>query len=259
MEKQIKAEDGHSCNGILIGMILGDSYLYKSSPTANTGITTAHSIDHEDYLQWKKECLGNYFPLGNWRKRILPERGNWKQREIVTWRPGVNKRLNYLYQDFYLDREKIVKKSVLNRLTPLGLAIWYMDDGNLDIGTTESGYKHFHGISLATNAFDNKSRDVIIKWFNEILGMTFKSTKKGAIFSDGPSGWRFLSIVKPYGNLISSMKYKVSPEDRVDVSKSRIYSRLPQGVLDRLEGKDNSTPSQGYVNQVFPQCVMALK
>jgi len=79
----------------------------------------------------------------------------------VQWTTPVDKRLNYHHQDFYVDGKKIVKRSVLNRLTVLGLALWFLDDGSI-----KRNEDKFEGVRLHTNGFDKRSLDIIINWFS---------------------------------------------------------------------------------------------
>jgi len=54
------ARNGHSANGAIIGMVLGDSYLHRSSLTANTNMQTEHGDKYLDYLEFKKNYLNAY-------------------------------------------------------------------------------------------------------------------------------------------------------------------------------------------------------
>jgi recombination protein RecA len=257
LENLFPAQNGHQVNGAIIGMVLGDSSLSRQYKNSDTILQTGHSIDHSDYLEWKKRFVDSYFQGGTVRERLhRGDGGKWKDRMAVHWWTKATKRLNYLQSDFYPRGKKIVKRSILNRLTPLGLAIWFMDDGYIYTDVTPRGTKVFKGIAICTNGFDDESRSRIIQWFDDSLGFHFTKDVRGVIHSDAPSGWRFLSIVAPFVNSIDSMRYKASFLDRVDLERSIAFQSTPDFVKGRLLGQDTSRPVQGYVWQVFPKSAL---
>lgn len=252
--KQLIAGSGHEANGALIGMLLGDSSMNKA---ANAVLLTGHALRHRDYLDFKFKFLEPYLG-GTIRERLHKGDGDkWKDRMAVHWWTKALKRLNHHYNDFYPNGKKIVKKSVLNRLTPLGLAFWFMDDGYVYTDITPNETKVFKGIALCTNCYDAKSIQTIRDWFKTQLNMDFTVDSRNVIHSTAESGWRFLAIVKPFVELIESMRYKVDLSNRVDFDKSRSYAKLPQWALDRLNGTDSSTPYRGFVWQLFPKRIAA--
>lgn len=245
MRENLVAHTGHECNGIIIGMVLGDSFL--SRPYGNTRIQTSHKESSRDYLEWKRQLLQNYLD-GDIRQVSFKSFG--KDQSRLDWFSHRAKFLNYHHQDFYIQKKKIVKKSVLNRLTPLGLAIWYMDDGSLR--STSDTYPR---IELATMGFDKQSLQVIVDWFAEQLGFDMRIWANGSINPEAESAWRLLALVKPYVDLVESMKYKADIS-RIDTSRSDSYQELPDKLKARLQGLDVSTPIKGRVWQVFSKSAM---
>jgi hypothetical protein len=251
MEKQLIALNGHECNGAIIGMTLGDSHLRRSSPTANTSMQTKHEIDCRDYLEWKRHFFSPYFS-----GEIKPEfqkgdGGKWKDRWSVRWHTECSKRLNYHHQDFYPHGKKIIKKSVLNRLSPLGLALLYGDDGCLHVA---DGY--FKALDIYTDGFDSQSVGIIVDWFKEVLGFSFvRDSKRDYISSDTASGLRFLAIVKPFIDQIPSLRHK-SDITRFGLQSSIAFKALPINIQNRLLGRDVSILPRGYVWQHFSKSAL---
>jgi hypothetical protein len=248
MEKQY-AQSGQEFNGAFIGAILGDGSLSNSK---NPAFLMGHKLDHQEYLIWKKDFFAPYLGEGTLRQRLHRGGGAKDRWAVHWWTKGLSK-LRYHRQDFYPNGKKIVKRSVLNRLSPLGLAIWFADDGYVYHDITPNGTRVFKGIVICTNNFDDQSIETIRNWFRDQMGMNFSKDKRNAIHSDAPSGWRFLSIVKPYLDRIYCMHYKVNYVDRIDTEKSRTFQQLPEHILDRLRGIDHSTPVRGFLWQIFPK------
>lgn len=104
---------------ILLGSLLGDGSIHKKENN-NAYFYEQHCLEQSDYLKWKESILSKKFHTryansnsgytGN--KSIRLETGN--SFDLNKW---VNFRKN-------IDLEKLYK------LSPLGLAVWFMDDGS---------------------------------------------------------------------------------------------------------------------------------
>mgnify|MGYP001560882335 FL=1 len=103
---------------ILLGTLLGDGFL-ENRGTANSRLQIRHSIKQKEYVDWLYKELANLTlsiprEIGNayfFRSKSLPLFTTWRKR-------------------FYLNGFKIVPKDIF--LSPLSLAIWFMDDGYCD-------------------------------------------------------------------------------------------------------------------------------
>jgi microcystin-dependent protein len=106
-----------------------------------------------------------------------------------------------------------VRKEVLRELGPIGLAYWYMDDGNLQVdvrSATPTVRAQIH-----TEGFDEDELQLIIEWFNSSYGINAipynrPNTKGRFIRFDYKSTIKFLEMIAPY--IHPSMKYKL-PEN----------------------------------------------
>jgi hypothetical protein len=75
---------------------------------------------------------------------------------------------NYIYDLFYKNKVKIVPKDIGNYLTPLALAIWFMDDGS----------KHSAGVLLHTNLFSKEEVELLQKVLLSKYGLITTLTTK---------------------------------------------------------------------------------
>lgn len=109
----------------------------------------------------------------------------WTRQYFRSWR-----------NSFYVDKLKIFPKDLINRITPLAIAIWYMDDGC---------YQKFD-CTLSTESFDLESRTQLIKVLKS-FGIEAINRGKGKLRIRSSSTDKFFELIRPY--MHSSMLYKL--------------------------------------------------
>ena len=182
---------------ILIGSLLGDAYI-----TARGQIQFEQSVHQKEYLFWKHQELSsisyrNVSMVKRFDKRYQHENISyrfWTRQFFVSWR-----------KKFYLKNEKIIPKGI--RLTPLSLAIWYMDDGCFSDDKC----------IIATDGFSQTDILFLQKLFVERFNIKNSVKNKSKLLIRKESIRSFFSIISPY--IIPSMLYKIS--DPVTTSRKR--------------------------------------
>ncbi len=122
------------CKEIVLGSLLGDGSLKIQKPYKNARFSFRHSVQQQDYFFWKVEQL----------KEISGEKCWWKQMpngyggEMLRYQSLALEQLTELYQLTHKQNRFIIKRKWLNQLTPLALAVWWLDDGSL-IGNGKRG------------------------------------------------------------------------------------------------------------------------
>ena len=86
---------------------------------------------------------------------------------------------------------------MLYKLTGLGIATWYMDDGS-------NGH---YGYIFCTNGFSKDDVQLIQKFFKEKFDINTTIRKDNVIYIKADSKQKFKNLVSPY--IIESMKYKL--------------------------------------------------
>lgn len=106
-----------------------------------------------------------------------------------------------LYNTLYPNGVKTVTKDWLSKITPRGLAFWFMNDG------TNAG-------TIAINSFTKSEGELIVNWFLEKWGIKCtlqKSTNNGhlqhLLYIRRESRPIFYNLIEPY--VIPSMLYKI--------------------------------------------------
>lgn len=113
---------------ILSGTVLGDGYLQKTGEK-NARIRLEHGGKQKDYLLWKVKELSLLFQgEPKYLERIHPV----SKKRYSYWRHQSRSipYLGELRKVFYsADGKKRIPENLGKYLTPLALAVWYMDDG----------------------------------------------------------------------------------------------------------------------------------
>jgi len=194
----------------LLGAILGDGHLNKNSLSAR--YLGSHSLKQIDYLIWKMKLL--YPILGSYNLGWIPPRTGWSgSAPRIKALSLTSKYLKHIYDDFYsMENGRPIKRArlnVLRRFTPLSLAVFYQDDGNLKVRKGR-----ICRIRLHVEGFSEFDRRTMQRYFLETWGIEFQSKKspQGDFHLESRNrteGKKFLKIVEPY--ICESMRYKVDP------------------------------------------------
>lgn len=113
---------------VILGTILGDGSLKIQNTYSNAGLQIRHSEAQKDYFLWKADML----------KEIATDRSISVQKADGYSKNGkwrfVSKRLpslTELHHLTYRHNRLRIKRTWLNQMTPLSLAVWWCDDGSL--------------------------------------------------------------------------------------------------------------------------------
>lgn len=187
---------------VLVGTILGDGYL-QTTGAKNARIRLEHSAKQKDYLFWKWQQLGNLFSKEPQKMvRFNPVFG--KKYEYFRCQSNSTPTLGKLRSVFYDSKIKIIPKNLAEYLTPLSLAVWFMDDGY-----------YYHRDKVAYLYLPDYAEEDI-ETLEEVLKELFaleprfcrkKGKKGGNFYFPVNETQKLFSIIAPY--IIESMRYKI--------------------------------------------------
>jgi len=136
---------------VLIGKMLGDGNLLVANEFS-ASLRFSHKREHLEYLEWTLKGLGEL--AGN---RQLDRISGYDTKMVVAR----SKSNGFVYKNFInwvATGKKEFPKSFIDKVGPIALAFWYMDDGSLS---------HHDGQEdralLATNSFSKGSIDNLVK------------------------------------------------------------------------------------------------
>lgn len=179
---------------VLYGTILGDSHL--SNRDRNISGSMAHCVQQKEFIEYKHHMLQRF--TTNIKEKIVFDK-RFKNPEYHTYYMYIraSKALNKLYPKVYCNKVKYINKELLYKLTGLGIATWYMDDGS----------NEHYGYIFCTNGFSRQDVLLIQQFFKEKFDINTTIRKDNVLYIKADSKQKFKDLVSPY--IIESMKYKL--------------------------------------------------
>ena len=173
---------------IVLGGLLGDGSLKINDKYKNARYSFRHSIKQKDYFFWKVNQL----------KEISNEKCFWEQEdEKLRYQSVALENLTEIHSLTNKGNKLCIKRKWLNLLTPLSLAVWWLDDGSL-VKNSRQGV-------LCTDSFDLESQKILAKYLQNVLGVEVKIGKTAKIggyyrlwFRSTEMLKKFLRIILPY-------------------------------------------------------------
>jgi len=117
---------------LIVGSLLGDGYMRCKT---NAHLQVTHSINQKTYVDWKYRQLMEYI--------LTPPKsykGNGKRIGYRFFTRSLPE-FTHFYKRFYVEGKKIIPRRI--RITPLTLAVWYMDDGSKSGKSSYLNTQHF--------------------------------------------------------------------------------------------------------------------
>nr|NP_943708.1 putative DNA endonuclease [Chara vulgaris]AAP92207.1 putative DNA endonuclease [Chara vulgaris] len=191
--KQISLSD--QCKAIILGSLLGDGSLKIFNKNARFFIR--HSQIQEEYFLWKASALQEISPS------VPSEKSGYSQNTKLLFQSRALPQLTEIHKITHDKNQLAIRRRWLNHLTPLSLAIWWLDDGSI-ISLGRKGV-------LCTDGFDEDSVKLLAHYLEVVWNVY---THVGPIQRDRKYGnysqiyyrlWfgteelkKFLRIILPY-------------------------------------------------------------
>ncbi|QDO89282.1 recombinase RecA [Ornithinimicrobium ciconiae] len=195
----------------ILGGLMGDGHL-EPNTRGRSGVRyrLGHGAEQVDYLDWKVSMLGN---IGHSRTiqptgavhvdfQALPELG--ELRDVV----------------YFGDGKKHITTDYLKALTPLALAVWFMDDGCFTVRSKGAQVRTAGGsgsVEFGVESMSPGSRDRLVDYLRDEHGVECGwkvrgAAQKAVLQMTTAGSARFQEIVAPYVH--PSMDYKLPPRLR---------------------------------------------
>lgn len=204
MSKKISKKISKEQKSLLIGLLLGDGTI-----TNHPDFRIMHSEKQKAYIEWKIKIMDEFGIKNGGLKVYKSTSGYNKDQNVLAVRLSTNATIKALRRTVYIPKKTITRR-LLNWLNPLGLAIWYMDDGCINVNTSKQRSSIQHTIKIAT-CVDEPTVEIIIEYFKEVWGIKFRKFKEKELYSIASSTEedcsKFIEIIKPY--IIPEFLYKI--------------------------------------------------
>lgn len=231
MARRITKKLSKEQKSLLIGLLLGDGTI-----SSNYVFKLSHSEAQREFLEWKIDLLNKFGFKNNGVKEYISTCGYNKGNKVLYSQMSLNPTIKALRRTVYTPKKHITRR-LLNWLTPIGLATWYMDDGCINVNTSKQRSSIQHTIKIAT-CVDLDTAQVVIDYFKEVWDVQFRPFKEGkgtySIASSTESDCAaFIQIIRPYIEQVPSLLYKI----RDNFTKEEFIAQQKAGseVRDTLE------------------------
>jgi recombination protein RecA len=225
----------------LRGTLMGDGALSPTKSGHGARFRYCHCDAQSEYADWKASLFGN---VGV--SRFV------REDKVVTYDFQAMPELAELRQSVYIDGKKFLSDDYLKALTPLSLALWYMDDGNFDI-RSKGLQKRTEGLTcravICVEDIEEGTRERLVSYLADTWGIHATLKASGAtnvailVFNNAETA-KLQALIAPYVH--PSMEYKLLPRFRGKFAVEpefvpMSYQLVPMPVVDiRVKPKTRS-------------------
>lgn len=178
-------------------------------------------LRQEEYLKWKFEETKSIMSPNSLKKSSDIDKRTGKPS--VCWRcySYSNTDVENINKQFYSGKTKEVTNEILNNLTPLSVAVWYMDDGTIDWKKRSKDehpkWDFSPEIKICTDSYSKQSCDNIVNWFKNKWDIDCHLRERGLrkdggisyrVIIDASSAEKFISLISPH--ILPLFQYKIN-------------------------------------------------
>lgn len=156
----------NNLNSIIIGLILGDASLYKSSPTSNTRIEMSFGTNYTVFANHIGSIFKEYMTNPVKTVEIKGKKGIYLNYRLKT----VSSPTFNIYHDMFYTLDinkgkwtKIVPSNIADFMDPIVLSYLIMSDGNFDAGRNR--------VRIYTNSFTKTEVEILASAINDRIGI----------------------------------------------------------------------------------------
>jgi len=228
---------------VLLGSLMGDGALSPTKSGLGARFRFGHGARQEVYADWKASLFANV--------HVSKSTG---QRGAVFYDVQPLPELAELREAVYVGGRKVLSEDYLKRLSPVSLALWYMDDAGFTIRAAGRQERTRNGSGRAVicvEALEPSSRVRLQRWLSDTWGVnaSLRDTAGKAQLVFAKDATRALQdLIAPYVH--PSMEYKVLPQlrGRFDVRPELGVRRLALAPvpITALESKPSGRSSHRF-------------
>nr|AMX22316.1 LAGLIDADG endonuclease [Cryphonectria parasitica] len=216
-------------NDVLLGLLLSDGYLEKSSPTSGARLTVSFGSKHSAYLNFLYKLFEPYTNSEPTKISVLNKKTKVLS-EVVRFKTVMLPQLVWYHNLFYSKSSslangklvKIIPSNIMELISPVVLAHLIMGDGNLKMPDKI--------IRIYTNSFTKSDVELLAKAINKKLGIAAKATldRNDQYMITISKSQLSLVIAQLKTHMHSSMSYKLGlqPEECVSDVQELKFSEL---------------------------------
>jgi hypothetical protein len=185
---------------ILVGMLLGDGHLERQRGALTARLKIEHCLAQSAYVEWQYR---------EWRDWVRTQPRTRERRNRIgtsSTNIGFSTLSHVEFEEFrvrfYRDRRKVIPEDI--ELTPLSMAVWFMDDGSRKSSQCR-------GLLLNTQSFTRAEVELLQGVIRRDVGVetTVSHQRDGLqIYVPAPSASALTAYIAAF--VVPSMRYKLS-------------------------------------------------
>jgi hypothetical protein len=184
---------------IIYGTLLGDGCVSKITHGDRSyyRFEVDHTIEDKEYVDWLYTELSDIFNIGPRTRERYRSLGKGFKSTSLSLYSKIDDVFRDLREEIYIDGKKTVTQAWLDKLTPLSLAVWYMDDGSYNINRNT--------VDISTYSFSLNEHHLIQRYFRDKYDIETSlplhgkgNNKHYYVYFPRDEARKFLSIVSPY-------------------------------------------------------------
>jgi recombination protein RecA len=193
----------------LRGTLMGDGALSTTRSGLSARFRYGHAKKQTAYADWKASLFSN-----------LDSSRHVREDGVVNYDFTPLPELAPLRHEIYVGKKKVFGDDYLKRLTPLSLALWYMDDAGFTI-RSKGLQKRTAGLTgraeICVQAMEPATRERLVAYLAHTWGITAKLSVRGArkqtflVFASAETA-KLHALIAPFVH--PSMDYKLLPAYR---------------------------------------------
>lgn len=228
---------------MVYGMLLGDSSIIndKRTNSNNIRISTTQGEAQLEYLKLKQSIFGE----DNFR--IYKGKSGYCDNAVYSGRLVMDINIaNHVLQDCYVDGKKVITERMMDKITPMSLAFWYMDDGTIRHRSVDD--KQSPSIEISTCGFTKEENEILIDMLWNKFGVKANLRRERTYWSiyitvEGTKV--FLDLIKDY--IPTCMKYKTLIEyenvpcvlDNMNFARKEMLIPVRISTIKKYDGRKN--------------------
>jgi recombination protein RecA len=211
---------------VVLGGLMGDGALSPTRSGHGARFRWGHGAKQTAYGDWKASLFANL---------TVSRSTNAKGAVFHDVQPLPE--LAELRQAVYLGGKKVLSDDYLKQLTPLSLAIWYMDDGSFTLRSAGRQQRTAGGSGrseICVEAMEPATRQRLRDYLTDTWGINAKLTSRGKarkvvlLFSRNATD-KLHALVAPFVH--PSMEYKLLPRFRGRFSIEPVFAPVRYAVM----------------------------
>ena len=187
----------------IYGSILGDAGVYHDARAEGDGIKInfTQGEAQREYLNFKMEYLGCE------DSPVYPMKSGYADTTVYRFCLNMDGNIsNHVLEDCWNGTEVILTNKMFEKITPLSLAIWYLDDGTLIKNNHDGGRA-----KISTCAFSLEENKMLVNMLNDKFGIVATIINDKGYYTlalDTENTDKFMGIICGY--VPNCMRYKVT-------------------------------------------------